>query len=1569
MDALTGQTIKGYTIQDHIGHGAFGMVYRAYQSVVEREVAIKVILPQYANQPDFVRRFETEAQLVAHLEHIHIVPLYDYWRDPSGAYLVMRYLRGGNLREWLANGPLAPEQALRVMEQVARALDLAHHHAIIHRDIKPTNILLDEEHNAFLTDFGLAKVMGHESSREGLLGTPEYISPEQVQGQEVSPLSDLYSLGLVLYEMLVGQPAFRPTNMAEMVDLHLKTPVPAITDQRGDLPDTINDVIQIATAKTPADRYADALALARALRKALAIAPAAKIEPVAPLIEPLTDRELDVLRLMAQGLSNREIAEQLVIALSTVKWYVRQIYGKLGVSKRRQALVAAQHLNLLATEPGAAVPHDLALPEWMVGENPYKGLEAFQQADAANFFGREALVEQLVSCLSDERELNRFLAVVGPSGSGKSSVVRAGLLPALAAGQVPGSERWFVVDMLPGAHPLDKLEVALMRIAAHHADNLYEHLTRDERGLTRIADLILPDDGSELVIFIDQFEEVFTLVDHEGERQQFLELVRAAVTEPRSRVRIVVTLRADYYDRPLQYPAIGELVHSRMVTVLPLSAMELERAIAGPAERVGVTFENGLVAQMVAQMAHQPGALPLLQYALTELFEHRTNRTLNHAAYHQIGGAVGALANRADEIYLSLTDDAQDLAHQMFMRLVTLGEGAEDTRRRATHAEVRSLTDHPDLMQDIIDQFAEYRLLSLDHDPESRQPTVEVAHEAILREWARLRQWLNASRDDIRQERALARAAEDWNVHKRDVSYLLRGVRLDQVETWQDATSLIQTPLEGHFVHASLNQRDQERAAERARQAHEARLEQRSRNFLRGLVAVLLAATVGAFGLTGLAFEERSRAERSADEAEHSAAEFRSIALTFGAQEALDNGEPHVALALAQEAINMDSPPPEAKAMFLAAGSANWMRHLFFASDPDAKDAKYLPDGKHIITVGADGRAIVWNLTTGEEVYSLTLEGEKLQRIAIHPDGETIAIGSTSDKVYLWNITSGDVQKLVAEGNSHSAPLFNADGTKLITGSTGRIYIWDMDTLTLERSFEAHPREKYNPAAIRFNSDESLLVTSSTGDGLAIVWDFETGEAVQELNHTAPDAQATAWVWNAQFLHHDEWIITASDFNITLWDWRNGEIIWQIEAPNLVQDISLTPDENWFVVGFEEVGPISAQLYHVETGTLIRTYYKQGRRIRNVKISPDATRFVAADQDGTVVEWPLWWEGALDVYPMPLAEVHHIAQHPTKPIIALAVGATQESLDTGQPNRTVYVINTDTGDVIQVLNAHPGNIGSLTFSPDGQYLLSGDYDTNSPDTQSIFVWDWTTGERVSEFSDHDNWIISMAFSPDGRTVVEGEGTVGAEILIRNFDTGEVIETIEDQRNVWDIQWSPDGASFYVFSEVGLVRRDAITGEIIQEYDVAYGGSRILVTSDGERLIAAGFDSSTRILDTETGAVLRTLDASDDIALSPDETILATYSWSDGVVTLWDMKTGQRIQRYSAFMPETNAVIAFSHDGRQLISAGDRQLIVWDVATSVNDFAMWATENRYIPDFTCDQRALYAIEPLCEAGAK
>ncbi|MDQ7026093.1 MAG: hypothetical protein Q9P01_07980 [Anaerolineae bacterium] len=236
--------------------------------------------------------------------------------------------------------------------------------------------------------------------------------------------------------------------------------------------------------------------------------------------------------------------------------------------------------------------------------------------------------------MDEHEELSRFLAVVGPSGSGKSSLVKAGLIPALVDGRLPNSEKWFAIEMLPGTHPLDELEVALVKIAANQAGNLNEQLRRDARGLIRVADIILPDDDSKLVLVIDQFEEVFTLLEDEDARQHFLDLLYVAASDDRSRVCIIMTLRADYYDRPLQYPKFGEMLRARMETILPLSTKDLERAIVGPAERVKVTFEEGLVAQIVGEMTYQAAALPLLQYALTELFERHEGRILTHQAYH-----------------------------------------------------------------------------------------------------------------------------------------------------------------------------------------------------------------------------------------------------------------------------------------------------------------------------------------------------------------------------------------------------------------------------------------------------------------------------------------------------------------------------------------------------------------------------------------------------------------------------------------------------------------------------------------------------------------------------------------------------------------------------------------------------------------------------------------------------------------------------------------------------------------------------------------------------------------------
>jgi hypothetical protein len=314
---------------------------------------------------------------------------------------------------------------------------------------------------------------------------------------------------------------------------------------------------------------------------------------------------------------------------------------------------------------------------------------------------------------------HRFLAIIGPSGSGKSSLIHAGLIPALGRGEIPGSERWFIASMTPGTRPLDELEVCLIRIAANQPGNLREQLERDENGLLRAAEIILPRDDSELVLLIDQFEELFTLTADEATRRRFLDILTRAVTDARSRIRVIIALRADYYDRPLHYPLFGDLVRSHMETILPLSVEELEQAITRPAEQAGVACEAGLAAAIIDDILYQPGGLPLLQYALTELFERRRGRELTRQAYQAIGGVAGALAGRAEELFREQDEKGREAIRQMFLRLVAIDEdkdGLPDTRRRVLRAELGAIAADEDLVDDVIYTYAAHRLLTLDND-------------------------------------------------------------------------------------------------------------------------------------------------------------------------------------------------------------------------------------------------------------------------------------------------------------------------------------------------------------------------------------------------------------------------------------------------------------------------------------------------------------------------------------------------------------------------------------------------------------------------------------------------------------------------------------------------------------------------------------------------------------------------------------------------------------------------------------------------------------------------------------
>jgi serine/threonine protein kinase len=366
--APAGRQLRGYQLGRQIGQGAFGQIYRASQPTLGREVAIKVVRPELADDPEFIRRFDGEAQTIARLEHPHIVPLFDYWREPGGAYLVMRYLRGGTAEQLVeSQGALSVSRVARLVDEVGSALATAHADGVVHRDVKPANILFDDQGGSYLGDFGIAAGVGSATVPEvGSLASAVYSSPEQTLLGEAAASSDIYAFGSVLFELLSGEAPFpHDTPMPELMERKRRGAIPRLTEVRPELPEALDEVIRRATAPDPGDRF-----------------------------------------------------------------------GEIG------ELVLAFHWAIASTRGAHPV-----VPPGLIGRNPYKGLAAFGEADAADFYGRDELVTQL----HDHISRSRFLAVVGPSGSGKSSAVRAGLAPRLRADSA------YVVSMIPGRHPIDEV--------------------------------------------------------------------------------------------------------------------------------------------------------------------------------------------------------------------------------------------------------------------------------------------------------------------------------------------------------------------------------------------------------------------------------------------------------------------------------------------------------------------------------------------------------------------------------------------------------------------------------------------------------------------------------------------------------------------------------------------------------------------------------------------------------------------------------------------------------------------------------------------------------------------------------------------------------------------------------------------------------------------------------------------------------------------------------------------------------------------------------------------------------
>ena len=1110
-----GEPLRGYRLLERLGEDPSGVVYRATQPNVGREVAIRVVHEHRANDPAFIRLFDAEAQAVAMLEHQHVAAVYDYWREPGQAYVVTRFLRGGSLRDLLDHPEsIQPEGARRILEQVGSALVAAHRRGVGHGDVRASNVLFDEEGNAYLADFSIGR---------GSAGT----------------IDDLQAFAALTREVL---------------------------DER----------------------------VPMAVEEALRRVESARVPDETP----------------------RLLSDVIVT---------------LGPRSGRTAIVDADV------------------------RNPYKGLRPFLEADAGDFFGREAFIQTLLERMSPTTGA-RFIAVVGASGSGKSSVVRGGLIAAIRRGAIEGSDRWFVTDMLPGHHPLEELDAALMRVAVRPPAGLLARLESGPRGLLEVVDAIVPE-GAELLLVVDQLEEVFTLTESEDDRALFLESLRVATAEPSSRLRVVATLRADFYDRPLRYPRIGQLLGSTTEVLSALTPEELERAIVRPAERAGLQIDAALVPQIAADIADQPGALPLVQYALTELYDRREDGRLTLEAYRDIGGVGGALATSADHLYATRRPAGRNAVRQLFLRLVTLGEGVADTRRRVTRSELSAIEVDASALDAALDSYGRHRLLTFDRDPATREPTVEVAHEALLGAWERLRGWIEEARDDVRMHRRLSDAALEWERNGREPSFLLAGSRLDQFASWGSATNLALGLEERGYLSASVARRDEERAAEGARTLRERTLERRSVKRLRALVVALTAGAVVAGTLTAIALNRNASAQRSsrvatARELLTAAANLdidRELAILLGLEAARTTQDadgtvlPEVAnfLRRAAPAVAIDTTP--------ILGSA-------------IRGASATPDGSAIALVDEAGSVGVWDLRNGSRILALPSDTvcdssgcPEVFWVNLSDDAHWLATGDGDGVAHLWDLRSGReavaVSTDAAFGSTFVGPLtppaaLSPDGRLLATGGRDGLRMWDVARGAQARTL---PRVSSPWTVPRFSPDGTWLFYCALDDEPGATAAVAEPGAVNVTTGKTMVFRGGSFGCGAQFSADGSRVAllllrgsradaatdpTKITWHVEVWDLRSRKKLSATSPAEIIPDgpapgpmalnpgislIALSPDgEELAVVGGPAFNVI--ELYDADTLALRRTL-EHTAPVNLVGFSPDGTRIATVSDDGVARVW------------------------------------------------------------------------------------------------------------------------------------------------------------------------------------------------------------------------------------------------------------------------------------------------------------------------------------------------------------
>ncbi len=1190
------------------------------------------------------------------------------------------------------------------------------------------------------------------------------------------------------------------------------------------------------------------------------------------------------------------------------------------------------------------------------GIAPYKGLLYFDESDSELFFGREALTESLVKHVMDLAldAPSRFLAVVGASGSGKSSLVRAGLAVALRR------TGWEVLVFTPTVHPLQQLEP---RLSSARREN-----------------------GGRVLILVDQFEEVFTLCRDEVERITFIEKLLTCAQEKSKKFSVVIALRADFYAHCSQYPLLRQAVAVEQEFIGQMTIDELKQAIEEPAKRNGWEFELGLVDMLLHDLSShgsnepEPGALPLLSHALLATWERRHGRILTIEGYHASGGVRGAIAETAESVFTDqLNQNQQEIAHDVFLRLTELGEGTEDTRRRVTLNEMVRESEEAAQLRAVLNTLAEARLITLNED------SAEVAHEALIREWHRLHEWLTQDREGLLLHRHLTDSALEWERRGRDVAELFRGARLAQTQEWASANAARLNQVERDFLAASIDQEQHEaleREAQRQREVEAAqslaeaerqRAEEqlKSAHHLRRRAIYLGFSLVGAFLLllVAIAFarqagsnaglanknlsaaqsaEQQALSQQATAESERLRAEGESQLAT--ARELASNALVNLkvdsdrSILLALQAVKTADIPETENALHQAVLNAR-LRDTLTASTQPLSGVAFSPNNApgagRLATVSQDGTIKIWQV----DETSMKVSRDPLVTIS-NPLDSDLAAASGYTLAF-----SPDGMRLAAISSAHTAKIWDAASGKLLnvlTGHNGAII------------------------GIAFSPTEELVATASV-DGGAKIWDAHTGKELQTLPVTA--SGSVVFSLDGKRLA----VSSTSRGTVTVWDRIDESNNPSSVTPfarsfsfdsqmSIISALGFSPDGKQLAVGDNdiEVYDISSVSINSPARLLVNIPTAHQCSMNALFYSPDGSRLISGSCDGNIKVWDAQTGQALFTLPPDVGMVLSATQTSDGKLLFTAhvngqvkvwdvsVEGNQEWLtipdiamqyQTRSGNRLVNLNSNPDSPNLQVAGLSPAKLQILELSPAGTHeisstlifleqglhnynnLLINHFDVDPaltrlavffPGDATVRVMELPSGKELSSIHALIN-IYDVKFSPDGTRLVTGnsDGTV----FILDVNNGHRLRRLTGHTGYFfgwqSVDFSPDGALIATANSDGSVRIwDAYTGTQLHNLPGHSGAyANVVFSKDGKHLLATGEGSTVNLWDVQTGEKLLTLQLPTyvtNLEYSPDGKYLA-IGRMDGIMQMWDASTGQELLTLPGYY------VKFTEDGKHLLA--------------------------------------------------